>query len=554
MKKTGIPVLKALAILVLVNILAEFAHTRFDLTEDRRYTLSEPSIATVEKFTSPVIIDVLLEGKLPPEFVKLRTETQQLLEEFAAENDEIEFTFVDPLDGVAEVDATIAELQGLGLTPTQVTVQNDNKVSQEIIFPWAMVTYNNRTVKVPLLKNKQGASTEERINNSVQHLEYAFADAFTKTTLTEKKRVAVIKGNGELGDIYLADFLTTVRDYYNIGAITLDSVVTNPQKVLNQLKEYDLALVAKPTEAFSEAEKYVLDQYIVNGGKSVWLVDQVNIALDRLFNNSGSAIALPYELGLTDFFFKYGVRINPNLISDMYFTQIVLATGDGKASQYEPLPWLYHPMVFSQNNHPINTNLEAIRFQFANAIDTIANAYTKTIILKSSPLSKVDTTPRQVRLSMIDSPPDKEVFNNGGKAMAVLIEGDFSSAYANRVKPLKLEGIKEKGNTNKMLVVSDGDIIKNQLRNGRPLELGYDKWTSNYYGNKEFLVNAFNYLLDDTGLINIRNKQVAIPFLDEKKIIEQRTKWQLLNIGLPVVLVAIFGLLFNYFRKRKYGS
>jgi len=465
----------------------------------------------------------------------------------------LKFSFVNPLEDVAAIDATIAELQSLGLTPTRVTVTDESKVSQEIIFPWAMVSYKNKTVKVPLLKNKQGATTEDRVNNSVQHLEYAFADAFTKISITEKKRIAVIKGNGELPDLNIADFLTSIRDYYNIGAITLDSVDTNPQKVFDQLKAYDLALIAKPTEAFTEAEKYVMDQYIVQGGKSVWLIDQVTMELDSLFNETGSAIAMPRELNLKDFFFNYGFRIQPNLISDMYFTQIVLATGEGNASQYEPLPWLYHPMVFSKNNHPVNMNLEALRFQFTSAIDTLPNAYRKSILFESSPLSRVETTPKPIQLSMIDQPPNKELFNNGGKALAVLIEGGFKSAYANRIKPIQLDGVSDQGNENKMLVIADGDLIKNQIRNNRPLELGYDKWTSNFYGNKEFLLNAFNYLLEDTGLINIRAKRVAIPFLDETKIQEQKTKWQLLNIGLPIVLVLVFGVLFNFLRKRKYG-
>tara|TARA_R110002167_G_scaffold91462_8_gene246180 strand:- start:2636 stop:4300 length:1665 start_codon:yes stop_codon:yes gene_type:complete len=553
MKNYMISLAKALVLLILVNVLASFLSVRFDLTEDHRYTLSQPSVDAATHLEGQVIVDVLLDGNLPPEFIKLKTEIRQLLESFASKNAEIKFSFVDPLDGVEQIDQTITELQALGLTPTRVTVGDNNKVSQEIVFPWAMVNYNNKTIKVPLLKNKQGATTEDRVNNSVQHLEYAFADAFSKIAIKEKKRIAVIKGNGELEDLYLADFLTSIRDYYNIGAITLDSVSSDPQKVFEQLKDYDLALVAKPTAAFSEAEKYVMDQFIVNGGKSVWLIDQVNMELDSLFNESGAAIALPRNLNMVDFFFKYGIRINANLVNDMYFTQIVLATGEGNGSQYNPVPWLYNPMVFSKNDHPINNNLEAIRFQFASSIDTLPNSYKKTVLFQSSPLSKLDGTPRPISLDLINSPPIKEEFNHGNNPMAVLIEGEFTSVYANRIKPFALKGANEIGVPNKMLVVADGDVIKNQVRNGRPLELGYDKWTSNYYGNKEFLINAFNYLLDENGLINIRNKKVAIPFLNETKITEQKTKWQLINVGLPVGLTLIFGLLFNYFRKRKYG-
>ncbi|MCJ7466314.1 MAG: gliding motility-associated ABC transporter substrate-binding protein GldG [Maribacter sp.] len=553
MKKGMVSIIKALILLILINVLATFLHKRFDMTEDHRYTLSQAALNTVAKFNTPVIIDVLLDGNLPQEFSKLKTETRLILDEFQAKNKNIKFNFIDPLEGVEQIDGAITDLQSLGLTPTRITVEDESKVSQEIVFPWAMVNFNNTTVKVPLLKNRLGATTEERVNNSVQGLEYAFADAFTKLGMKVKKRIAVIKGNGELDDRYLADMLTTLREYYNIGAITLDSVATNPQKVLDQLEGFDLALIAKPTTPFTDAEKYVMDQYIMNGGTSVWLIDQVNIELDSLFNEKGSAMAFPMELNLNDFFFKYGIRINPTLITDMYFTQIVLATGEGNSSEYNPVPWLYNPMVFSKNNHPINNNLEAIRFQFASSIDTLKNKNKKTILLQSSPLSKIEGTPKQISLDIINTPPKKEMFNHGNQPMAVLIEGEFNSAYANRIKPIKILKNLDKGKPNKMLVVADGDIIKNQIRNNRPLELGYDKWTNNFYGNKEFLLNAINYLLDDAGLINIRAKQVRIPFLDTDKISKEKTQWQLINIGLPLFLTLAMGLLFNYFRKRKYG-
>lgn len=554
MQKSFLSIGKAILALVVINVIGHYMYTRFDLTEDKRYTLSQPAISSVQDFENPVIIDVLLDGNLPPEFIKLKGETQQLLEEFASENKNIKFNFVNPLEEAEASENIIAELSKLGLTPANVTIEENGKVSQEIVFPWAMVNYNNTTIKIPLLKNKLGASTEERVNNSVQHLEYAFADAFVKLNIKEKKRVAIIKGNGELEDIYIADYLTTIRDYYNIGAITLDSVASNPQKVLDQLKGFDLAIIAKPTQAFTDAEKYVLDQYIVNGGKSIWLIDEVAIELDSLFNENGSAFALERNLNLNDFFFKYGVRINPVLINDLYFTQIVLASGEGNQSEYNPVPWYYNPMVFSRNNHPINNNLEAVRFQFANSMDTLPNPYKKTILYYSSPLSKTEGTPREINLNTINTPPKKESYTNGNQPLAVLIEGEFKSAFLNRVKPIALKGTMEKGEANKMLVIADGDLIKNQVKNGRPLELGYDKWTNNYFGNKEFLVNSINYLLDDNGLINIRNKKVTIPFLDEKKIVEEKSKWQYINIGLPVALILLFGWLFNAYRRKKYGA
>nr|WP_299381667.1 gliding motility-associated ABC transporter substrate-binding protein GldG [Allomuricauda sp.] len=543
----------ALAAIVLVNLIAGYLYTRFDLTEDQRYTLGEPTRETIQRFETPVIVDVLLDGDIPPEFSKLKTETITLLETFGSQNPNIKFNLVNPLEDETQTQQTIADLQRIGLTPANITVEENGKVSQELIFPWAMVNHQNQTVKVPLLKNKLGSSMEDRINNSVQQLEYAFADAFTKLSITEKKRVAVIKGNGEMDDRYLADYLTTIRGYYNIGAITMDSVASNPQNLLDQLRNFDLALIAKPTEAFTDEEKYVLDQFVVNGGKSIWLIDQVAIELDSIFSGNGTALALPRELNLKDFFFKYGVRINPVLVNDMYFTQIVLASGDGNDSQYNPVPWYYNPMVFSQNSHPINTNIEAVRYQFTNAMEVLENDYQHTVLLRSSPLSKVDATPRQVGFDLLNNPPDRESYNNGGQPLAVLVEGNFVSVFKNRVKPLELRNVTEEGPENKMIVISDGDLIKNQLRNGLPLELGYDKWTNSSYGNKEFLVNCINYLLDDTGLINIRNKRVSIPLLDVEKVAQQSGKWQIINIVIPVLITLLLGIVFGLYRKRKFG-
>lgn len=554
MGKFLVYVLKALVAVIILNVIGSFVSARFDLTEDKRFTLSAPAIEAAKKFDSPVVIDILLDGTIPPEFSKLKIETIQLLKSFASKNKNIKYNLVNPLEDETQTQETIANLQRIGLTPANVTVEENGKVSQELVFPWAMVNYKNQTVKVALLKNKLGSSTEERVNNSVQQLEYAFADAFTKLNITEKKRVAVIKGNGELEDIFLADYLTTIQEYYDIGAITLDSVAKNPQRVLEQLKGFDLAIIAKPTEAFSDGEKYVMDQFIVNGGKSIWLMDQVAMEVDSIFKGGGSAMAIPRDLNLNDFFFKYGVRINPVLVNDLYFTQIVLATGEGNDSQYNPVPWYYNPMVFSRNNHPINTNIEAVRYQFANAMDVLENDYQKTVLLRSSPLSKTEGTPKQIGLNILDAPPNKETYNNGNQALAVLIEGKFASMFKNRVKPIQLENTLEEGEANKMIVISDGDVIKNQLRNGRPLELGYDKWTNSSYGNKEFLINCTNYLLDDTGLINIRNKKVSIPLLDVEKITEQKAKWQLVNIGVPVLLTLVLGIFFSAYRKRKYAS
>jgi len=542
----------AFILLLLINLISGWGYTRWDLTEDQRFTLAPQSVAAAQALENRVAIDVLLEGDLPSEFARLQQETRLLLEQYTQYNPQIGFAFVDPMEG-GENPQALEELQRMGLRPASVTTEENNRVSQEIVFPWAMVTYGNRTEKVALLRNKLGASMEERINSSIQNLEYAFADAFTKLAVTDKKQVAILKGNGELEDIYLADFITTLRDYYNIAPFTLDSVATAPVQTLDALKRFDAAVIAKPTETFTEEEKLVLDQYMVSGGKTLWLIDPVAMELDSLLNRDGEAVALPRDLGLGDLLFRYGVRLNPDLVSDLYATQIVLATGEGSSSQYNPVPWFYNPMVFPRENHPINTNLEALRMQFASSIDTLENDYQKVVLYASSPLSRAEGTPKLIDLDVIRKEPDKNTFTPGNFPLAVLVEGAFTSAYRNRILPLDLQGYRESGPENKMLVISDGDLIANQVRNGRPLELGYDKWTNNFYGNKEFLVNAMNYLLENSGLINIRNKQVAIPLLDPEKIAIQKTRWQLLNIGIPLGLILLLGGLFHWLRKRRFG-
>lgn len=547
------PVILAVAGLFLVNLLSDFWYTRWDLTEDRRFTLAQPSLDATDIFDGPVVIDVLLEGDLPSEFARLQREVRLLLEQFADRNPHLRFDFIDPMEGAENPEGVIRQLQELGLKPASVTTEEDGKVSQELVFPWAMVNYGQRTEKVALLRNQLGANMEERINGSIQNLEYAFADAFTKLGRQERKRVAVLKGNGELEDIFLADYLTSLRDYYNIAPFTLDSVAADPARTLNQLSQFDAALIAKPTEAFSEAEKLVLDQFMVQGGRTLWLIDAVAMDLDSLLNPDGQSVALGMSLNLDDLLFRYGVRLNPNLVADLVCSQIVLATGEGNDSQYSPVPWVYDPMVLSPDNHPINTNLEALRLQFAGSIDTLANDYRKTVLYRSSPRSRLEGIPKLISLDIIGSEPDPAAFGPGNFPLAVLVEGPFQSAYRNRVREVDLPGFLETGPENKLIIVGDGDLAANQLQNGRPLELGYDPWTNNFYGNKEFLVNAMNYLLEDTGLINIRNKRVSIPLLDTRRVSEEKSRWQLLNIGLPLLLVLLAGLGFHLLRKRQYG-
>lgn len=557
-KKDNLKYLVVTIILLLVinGIGSQYFH-RFDLTQDKRYTLSKTSLKIIKNIKEPLIIDVFLKGQFPSEFKKLQTETQQLLEEFKAYNSNISFQFVNPLENEEERDTIMQSFMDRGLTPVNITVDDKGKQTQEVVFPWAIATYNGRSVKVPLLKNLMGASTAEKVVSSVQHLEYAFANAFNTVSKSKEKKVAIIKGNGELHDLLIADFVKQVRENYFIGTFTLDSVSKKPTESLAYLKKYDLAIIAKPTEKFSDDEKLVLDQFIINGGKTMWLVDQVNIEMDSLYNESGATLAYPFDLNLNDLFFKYGVRINPTLVKDLMAAPIALATGEqGSSTQYTQYPWFYYPLIYPTSKNPIVSNLEALKFQFANGIDTLKNGIKKTILLQSSPYSKTIGTPTEVNLMMVNERPEQSEFKNTGNIpLAVLLEGKFNSVYENRVLPFQDKTFLTQGKNNKMIVISDGDMIKNQLdKNYQPLELGYDKWTNKLYGNKEFMMNCVNYLLDDNGLINIRSKEVTLPLLDKEKVYRSYSITQLITVGLPIVILGIFGLVFTTIRKRKYSK
>ncbi|WP_029331995.1 gliding motility-associated ABC transporter substrate-binding protein GldG [Gillisia marina] len=538
--------------LLVLNILASKIHTRFDLTEDSRYTLSHAAKAIIDEIESPIIIDVFLKGTFPPEFRRLQSETRQFLEEMAAYNSNVKFNFIDPLAEGDDANAVAQEFYELGMTPARISVMENGKASESIIFPWAIANFNNKTVKIPLLKNKLGATDEERVNNSVQQLEYSFADAIGQLVQPKKKMIAIMRGNGELGDAYIADFIKTIRQYYFVAPFTLDSVGNYPQKTLQDLKEFDLIIEAKPTQAYSEKEKLVLDQYLMNGGKSLWLFEQTAMESDSLFNQRGSAFALPRDLNLNDLFFSYGIRINPALVNDIYSAPIVLASGSGNDTQFSPYPWFYSPLTTSPNNHPIINNIEAVKFEWANPIDILGNDIKKTVLLSSSPQSKIEGAPREISLNLLNTRPDLSTYTAGELPLAVLLEGEFKSVYKNRVKPFDLDDALDDGKPTKMIVISDGDVIKNQLQKGQPLELGFDRFTGNTYGNKEFLLNAVNYLLDDSGLIDIRSKEISIAFLDSQKTAKEREKWQLLNLVIPLLLLGFGAFIFSFFRKRRY--
>ena len=539
-----------LVAIIAVNVLSNSFFKRFDLTSDKRYTLSETTLTLLENVKEPINIDVFLDGDFPAEFKRLQSETYQLLEEYKAYNSNIIFKFNNPNGDANNAEQFANELISLGFTPTNINQNVKGKKELIQIFPWAIANVGEKSVRVPLLVNNYGNRPEENINKSVQLLEFAFTDAITKLTLEKKKKIAVLKGNGQISDKYMSDLLFNAKDYYALGAFDLDSLTNDLPKTLANLKRFDMALIVKPTKAFSDEEKYILDQYVMNGGKTMWLMDQVTIDLDSLQNQNRQALAFPRDLNLDDLFFKYGVRINPRLIQDLLSTPI---TAQSPTGEDFPIDWLYSPIVRSEENHPINKNINLVKLEFANQIDTLKNGIKKTVLLKSSPASKAVGAPLLVGLEQFMEELDESTFNNGNQIIGTLLEGSFTSVFNNRVKPFKIADNKDQGVPTKMIVIADGDIINYTYINKKPIQNGYDQWTQQVYGNKDFLINSINYLLDDSGLINIRSKNIELPLLNEQKVSEKYTTTQLITVGLPITFLAIFGLFFTYFRKRRYS-
>ena len=538
--------------LLILNFANQSFYKRFDLTADNRYTLSKTTKNIVSKIDKNLSITIYLEGDFPSEFIRLQAETRQYLEELSAENSKIKIGFQNP-------DNQREKLIKKGMIPSKLTVEENGKLSEAIIFPWAEISYEKKSQIISLLPSAIVASQEEQLQKAIENLEYSFSNALNTILLRKQKSVGVITGNGELQDMYQYSFLSEVAKKYRLAKFTLDSVASNPQQTLEDLTTLDLAIIAKPTQKFTEHEKFTIDQFIANDGKTLWMIDNVQADQDSLFTN-GKMLAYPRDLNLTDLLFAYGIRINTTLIKDLYAAKISLATGKiGNQTQFQNLEWFFHPLVSGNPNHAITKNIAPIRLQFANPIDTLKNNIKKTPLLRSSLLTQKIGTPGFIELQSIADEIVETDYNNGNQLFAVLLEGAFNSAYKNRIQPFKTPLYKENSNNNKMVVISDGDIGKNQiLKDGtskiQPLDLNRDKWTHQQFGNKDFLLNVVDYLLDDVGLIELRNKTLKINILDKQKAFKERLYWQFINVIFPLIFLLFFGILFSFLRKRKYAS
>lgn len=543
----------SLLIVLALNIIGSFVFTRFDLTAEKRYSISKATRQMVRELDDIVFVQVYLEGDFPAGFKRLRNATREILDEFRAYSSNVQYEFINPAKSGSSLEETYRMLVEKGLQPTTVQMRTEDASSQQVIFPGAVVRYKNREIPVQLLNDQMGMAAESVINNSIQALEFNFARAIRSLSQIAKPRIAFISEYSALDEMQLADITLSLKDYYNVSNIEIN-------EQLKSLQGIKTIIIAKPQKPFSEKDKFIIDQFVMNGGRILWLVDPVFASMDSL-QNANETLGVTQQLNLDDMLFKYGVRLNSNLLMDLKAVPIPITTGYvGNRPQMSMLPWFFFPMVNPISNHPIVKNLNALKTEFVSSIDTVrAPGVTKTMLLHTSPYTRIVRTPARISLDIMRQAPDERLYNQQFIPFAVLLEGTFESVYANRITPEIAEsediGFKEESKPTKMIVVADGDIIKNQLaQGGRPLPLGYDRFSGQTYGNKEFILNAVNYLSDDSGLMEARTKEIKLRLLDKTKVDKSRFSIQMLNLLLPVMLVIIFGFIRYWMRRKRYTA
>ena len=542
-----------LAIVMISNI----AFTRFDFTAEKRYTISPISRQIVDGLQQPVKVTVYLQGNnLPGGFKRLQGATRDMLSDLQAySHRKLQFEFVDALKNLAgeQQNQAIQDLEARGIEPTNLSVKTDDGVSQKLIFPAALVSVNGKDIPVKLLLSRIGLSPDEVLNNSIQNLEYAFVSAIKKATSGGKPQIGFTEGHKELTDVQLNDAMKSLADGYEVGRVNLASIL------MPGLQKIKLLVIPKPDQKFTELEKFKLDQYIMHGGRVLWAIDQVNAELDSLRGHGGEQLAFAKQLNLDDQLFRYGVRINYDLIADMNCSQIPVSTGNvGGQAQIQMLPWLFYPIFIPVSKHPVVKNLDGISSEFASTIDLLdTKNVQKTILLTSSPYNKKLSAPHMLSLQALEQEPNPKEFQSEPKTVGVLLEGKFVSDWRNRPLPEGLNeqvAIQPESVPTKMIVISDGDILKNQVgSDGSPYPLGYDHYTQQTYGNKNLLLNIADYMTDDSGLIALRTKEIKIRLLNRARIRNEKMYWQLVNTVAPLILVLICAIFQHYIRKRKYA-
>lgn len=565
--------LVTVAIVVLANVIGSYVFTRFDLTSEKRYTLSPTTKEILGELEDYVYFKVYLEGDFPAGFKKLRRETKEMLDEFRAYSKYIDYEFINPSESAdaAERNDTYRQLYQAGLNPTNMVVKNrDGSSSQMVIWPGALVSYRNNTeIAIDLLENQIGQSSEEALNASMQNLEFRLIDAVKKVTRLQRPNIAIIEGHGELGEQELYDITQTLSQNYNVGRVEIDGKIDalmhrtqDEEREVKAFPSFDAIIIAKPTQPFDERDKFLIDQYIMHGGKVLWLVEPVYATMDSL-QSQESTIGIEQDLNLNDMLFKYGVRLNNDLLLDLTCAALPIRTGQvaGQA-QLEFFRWYYFPLLQAASEHPMVRNMNSIKSDFVSSLDatTSGGSIEQIPLLKTSDYTKVSGAPVFITLAMLRQNPDKRMFNVKGKTVAYLMKGTFPSLYANRIPQEIAEDngmqFMEESVPTAMIVVTDGDIIRNQIdiRTHKPLPLGFDQYTQNTYANKEFIENAIGYLVEGEGMIDIRSRELKVRLLDTTKINQERTKWQVVNTLIPIALIIVLGLVMAFVRKRKYSK
>lgn len=558
-------------IIISINVIGYFLFMRFDLTSERRYTISESTKKILKGLDDAVYFEVFLDGEFPAGFKRLRSETKEMLDQFRAYSDNIEYEFINPSasGNMGERNNIYQRLVERGLNPTDLQVKTKDGTSRQIIFPGAIATYKNKEIPVELLVSQRGVPPEEVLNNSIQNLEFVLVDAIRKLSVNRKPKVAFIEGHGELGPMETADIAQAFTEYYAVERVKIDgqvgSLTERVQSDSNRVivrNKFNAIVIAKPDTLFSEKDKFIIDQYIMNGGRVLWLVDPVYANMDSI-QFASSTMGLINELNLDDMFFRYGVRLNTNLVLDMNALPIPLKTGQVAGQpQIEYFPWYYFPMINATVNHPVVRNLNVIKTEFISSIDTVkAAGIKKTLLLTSSAYSRTVNTPALITLDILRDEPDKRLFNQSNIPVAYLLEGTFESLFKGRIPQEIAQSSEirfmEKSPKTKMIIIADGDVIKNQVRMSEgkkvPYPLGYDRYTGQSFGNKDLILNAMNYLVEESGIINIRSREVKLRLLDKSIITENRLSWQLFNTITPLVLIMLLGIAMFIIRRRKYG-
>ncbi len=537
-----------------------FAQTNFfriDLTAEKRYTLSEQTNNLVKAINSPVDAEILLAGDIPPGFLKLQTSIVEKLRDIkTSSNQPFVIHVTDPYE-VEDKTKFQESLLKIGIAPINLRINTDRGITNKTVFPSLILRANGKTLALNLLKNDPYLRDEENLIRSVELLEYEIARGLKIIFQAKRDNLAFLTGHDELEEVQVRDISNTLSDRFDVKRVTSDELLANPDS-------FKCLVVANPIKPFSERDKFAVDQFLMRGGRILWLVDPVSVSLDSL-SNGMSTLAFPRDLNLKDQFFHYGVRYNSDLIQDVECQKIKVNTAAiGQPAKYSMAPWYFSPLLFPSQQHSIGRNVNRVLSEFVSSIDFVGESTSvkKTVLLTSSSYARSNQSPMLVNLGMIDAPPARSLFTRQWIPTGVLVEGSFNSVFKNRMNSnLGLPGdfkLIAEGKPSKMIFVSDGALIANKVTFSAgqylPLPLGYDKISNVTFGNKEFLVNSIYFLCDDSGLMELRSRAMQMRLIDKVRLRENKSMWQLVNVLAPVILILCAGLLFLFLRRRRYSS